>query len=184
MVAPLLTWAGDSWEAGELRISHEHLMSAVVKKFLAGLYDANNVPEGAPVIVISTPRGQQHEMGAQMAAVEAVSAGWHVKFFGSNLPAAELARAARDLGARAVALSVIYPGDDPYLIEEMRELRTHVPDNLPILVGGSGARAQRTGLEKIGLRFVSDLYEFRTQLRRTRVSTRQRLTQRHPLRSR
>lgn len=49
----------------------------------------------APVVVVGTPVNQFHELGALLAATTASSDGWRVVYLGANLPADELARAAR-----------------------------------------------------------------------------------------
>jgi hypothetical protein len=43
--------------------------------------------------------------------------------------------------ARVVALSMVYPEAEPQIEDELRELRNSLPENTPIVIGGSGAEA-------------------------------------------
>ena len=67
----------------------------------------------APVLVVATPAGQVHELGALLVGATAANLGWQVTYLGASLPAAEIAGAAQQRRARAVALSLVYPEDDP-----------------------------------------------------------------------
>ena len=57
------------------------------------------------------------------AGAAAANIGWHVTYLGASLPAAEIAGAAMQNRARAVALSLVYPQDDPRLEGELIRLR-------------------------------------------------------------
>jgi len=84
------------------------------------------LPDSAPALIITTPAGQLHELGAIPVGAAAVSQGWRVTYVGPNLPAEEIAGAAQQKRARAVALSVVYPEDDPHLSGELRRLGVEV----------------------------------------------------------
>jgi methylmalonyl-CoA mutase cobalamin-binding subunit len=60
-----------------------------------------------------------HKPGALIVATIAASDGWRVTYLGPSLPAEEIAGAAHQNRARAVALSLVYPGDDPFLRGEL-----------------------------------------------------------------
>jgi methylmalonyl-CoA mutase cobalamin-binding subunit len=80
-----------------------------------------------------------------------------VTYLGTSLPAAEIAGAARQNRARAVALSLVYPEDDPQLEGELMRLRESLPPEVRILVGGRATPAYRNALEKIGAVQIDDL---------------------------
>ena len=92
-----------------------------------------------------------------LVAAAAASIGWRVTYLGANLPAAEIAGAARRSDAHAVALSLVYPEDDPQLSGDLIRLRELLPPKLPLLVGGRAMPAYRDALEKIGATQVKDL---------------------------
>jgi methanogenic corrinoid protein MtbC1/transposase-like protein len=150
VIAPLMVRIGELWQEGVLRVAHEHLASAVIRTSLELLRGTSLAAPSAPGLIAATPAGQLHEIGALMAAITAASDGWRVAYLGPNLPAADLAAAAQHHQARAVALSIVYPADDPYLAAELASLRRLLPDDLAILVGGRAAQGYAEALETIG----------------------------------
>ena len=111
----------------------------------------------SPVLLVATPAGQIHELGALIVGAAAANLGWHVTYLGTSLPAAEIAGAARQNQAKAVALSVVYPEDDPLLEGELIRLHESMPANVTLLVGGRAMPAYREVLEKIGALQINDL---------------------------
>lgn len=160
VIHPLMLRTGDLWAEGSLRVAHEHLVSSVVRNLLGSMQSSNMVPTAAPTILFTTPAGQFHEIGALIAATVAASEGWRITYLGPNLPAEEIAGAALQERARAIALSIIYPGDDPRLDAELVKLRRSVGADMPILIGGRAAVGYRALLERIGAVHVADLTEF------------------------
>lgn len=167
VVAPLMQRIGENWRGGQARVGQEHMAAATVRKFLSRLIGSTH--EGtAPLIVVTTPARQIHELGALMAAATADSAGWRVLYLGANLPAEEIAAASLQSQARAVALSIIYPHDDPRLPEELTLLRRHLPAETAVLVGGRGTEALRPLLESLQFTPVSSIIELRDFLEKIR----------------
>ena len=170
LLVPLLHRIGDLWHRGELRPSHEHVASAVVRSFLGGMYHAYDTPATAPHLLSTTPPRQRHELGALMVAAVASGEGWQATYLGPDLPPEEIAAAARDKGARVVALSLIYPPDDPRLGDDLRRLRRLLPPSISLIVGGRASQAYAGVLEEIGAVRVHDLPSLRRELERLRVS--------------
>ena len=71
----------------------------------------------------------------------AAQVGWQTTYLGASLPAAEIAGAAVQNRALAVALSIVYPEDDPDLPQELTNLRRFLPEETRILIGGRAATA-------------------------------------------
>ncbi|MFH1998638.1 MAG: MerR family transcriptional regulator, partial [Planctomycetota bacterium] len=109
IVVPLIVRVGDLWHKGTLRIANEHFATSVVRSFLGHMSDSDHLPENAPCLVVTTPPGQVHEMGALIVATSAFSLGWRALYLGPNLPAEEICSAVGKNHARAVALSIVYP---------------------------------------------------------------------------
>jgi methylmalonyl-CoA mutase cobalamin-binding subunit len=124
------------------------------------------VSSRAPKIIIATPVGHWHELGALSAALAAAESGWQVVYCGPNLPADEIAYAVVRLRAQALALSLSHALDDNRLAAELQLLRRLVGELLPIFVGGGGAVAARTPIGRIQATVCSDLGELRDQLDR------------------
>lgn len=171
IITPLMHRIGDMWREGKLRVAHEHLAYAVVRGFLENLNAAYATSADAPNIVVATPSGQLHELGALIAAAVATTEGWQVTYLGASLPAEEIALAARKKNARAVALSVVYPGDDPQINAELYRLRLMLPDGVVLLVGGRVAPQYRTAIEAIGAVEIKNARDLSMRLQTLRDAT-------------
>lgn len=165
VVGPLLFTIGSLWHQGLLRPANEHLATTTIRRVLVWMSELTVPDAGAPMIVVGTPSNQMHELGAMLAATTAAGSGWRVAYMGPNLPAEELARAVRHARAQAIALSVVYPTDDPELANELRVLRQNLPREVPIVVGGSGAAAYATAIREVGAETFTSLAGMRQWLR-------------------
>jgi methanogenic corrinoid protein MtbC1 len=163
VVAPLLEAIGDQWRDGSLRVAHEHLASALLRTFLGSLNGAFPVMSDAPRLLVTTPAGQLHELGALIAATAAAAEGWHITYLGPSLPAEEIAAAAKTSQSRAVALSIVL-ADDAHLKIELAKLRQLLPENVALLVGGRSSALYSDMLQDIGAIRLSDLQSFRVEL--------------------
>jgi DNA-binding transcriptional MerR regulator/methylmalonyl-CoA mutase cobalamin-binding subunit len=158
IAAPLLTRIGDAWESGELTPAHEHMASAVIRRVLDWVIASAETGDDAPLMMLTTPSGDLHELGAMLAATIAALGGWQVRYLGPNLPATDLARAAQQADARAVSVSVVHAEDtdlNKYFNDLVKEL-----DGTTLFAGG--AAAQR--VEVNGVRVFTNLQEFRSEL--------------------
>lgn len=164
VIVPLMEEIGEGWRKGTLRISHEHLASHVIRTFLGGiLAGSKNIP-GAPNVMVTTPADQWHDIGALITAVTAASEGWNVTYLGANLPSEEIAGAVKLNNCRALILSIVYPEDDPVLVQEIRKLRRILPENVCIIVGGRASKSYTKVLNEINAITVDSLYKIRTAL--------------------
>jgi len=168
LLAPLLQRIGELWHQGEMRPTHEHVVSAVVRSFLGGMYHAHDTPATAPHLVSTTPPRQRHELGALMAAAVAAGEGWRVTYLGPDLPPEEIAAAAGEKGAQVVALSLVFPPDDPQLPDDLRRLRRLLDPATALIAGGRACAAYGAVLDEIGAVRVSDLPMLRKELDRLR----------------
>ena len=164
LLSPLMQQIGELWQRGELRPVHEHMASSVVRSFVGSLRTAHHAASGAPQLLVTTPVRQLHELGALIAAASAASDGWQVIYLGPDLPAEEIAAAAIQKGAKAVALGIVYPPDDALLPDEIRRLRRLLPRTTELIVGGRAAASYSTVLEETGARRVESLREMREEL--------------------
>jgi DNA-binding transcriptional MerR regulator/methylmalonyl-CoA mutase cobalamin-binding subunit len=157
VVAPLTLTVGDLWREGPLTSAHEHFASAAIRVFLGNLAKPFGAMDNAPVLVVATPAGQVHELGALLVGATAANLGWQVTYLGASLPAAEIAGAAQQRRARAVALSLVYPEDDPRLEGELTLLRRSLPGEVKLLVGGRAMPAYREALERVAALPIENL---------------------------
>jgi len=158
-LTPLLEGIGERWSDGRLRISHEHMATAIVGAFLTALNARYQVLPGAPLVAVATPSGQLHELGALLASSHAFEAGWDVLYLGPSLPAEDIVTAARARGVRAIMLSIVFPTGDPGVAAQLRELRKLAGPDLPIIVGGQAVPSYRGTLVEIGALMVGEAEE-------------------------
>ncbi len=165
VATPLLRQIGDRWQAGSLSPAHEHIASSAMRVTLEWLAQASNGHPKLKRIVIATPSGERHELGAMLAAATAAAEGWSVTFLGADLPARDIAHAAQRIGAHAVALSVIHGTAEAGWKQEVAELRRLLPANVPIVVGGNASSPEGLPSDQAIMR-IGDLNSFRFFLQR------------------
>lgn len=163
VLVPLLEEIGERWAEGSLRIIHEHLTSTLVRSLL-GSMRIGRLHEGAPLLVVTTPAGQLHELGALMAAAAADESGWRVVYLGPNLPAEEIAASARQLSADAVALSILHRNQNLHLREEVVRLRHYLDTRVTLFLGGRAAAGLGAMIGEDGVVVEDDLAEFQAAL--------------------
>jgi DNA-binding transcriptional MerR regulator/methylmalonyl-CoA mutase cobalamin-binding subunit len=159
LISPLTNEVGELWRDGTLTVAHEHFASATIRTFLWNASRPYAIPETAPNLIVATPSGQLHELGAVIVAALARNQGWRVTYLGTSLPAAEIAGAARQNGARAVLLSVVYPEDDPNLPAELANLRRFLAADTALFVGGRAAGFYREALDAADAKVITTLEE-------------------------
>ncbi len=164
IVAPLAIEIGSRWHAGTLQTSHEHLATAVIRRVLFWAASTADPGPDAPTMVVSTPSGQRHELGALLALTTAAASGWRVVYLGPDLPAVDLADAVRRTGATVLALSLVFPSEDQTTIDELLTLREHLGTGVTIIAGGKAVDAYGKTLEQIGALRCHDMQSLRDTL--------------------
>lgn len=164
VVAPFVHEVGEGWRKGELRVAHEHLATAVVRDFLSLGARNYSITTNAPEMVVSTPAAQTHEVGALLVAAAARDVGWRATYLGPSLPAEEIAACAKTRNARAVALSIVYPSDDPNIPIELTKLRKLLPSHVALLIGGRAAFGYHQALRIPDVQLISDLASLEASL--------------------
>jgi methylmalonyl-CoA mutase cobalamin-binding subunit len=99
-----------------------------------------------------------------MVASTASADGWDITYLGANLPVEEIAAAVQQQSAKVVALSLVYPADDPRIRQELVALRRYVGPDVELLIGGSGSPGYMDVLEDIGAVYLDNLTQLRTHL--------------------
>lgn len=171
IINPLMQRIGQLWHDGNLCIASEHLATAVIRAFIDGIRSALRVADDAPLLLIATPRGQMHELGALFAATMATSEGWRVIYLGRNVDAADIGAATQLKEATAVALSIAYPCADGTLQNELRQLRQYIGSNVILVVGGSAAAQYCDLLDEVDAVYLEDLPQLRPTLAALKLST-------------
>ena len=152
VAAPLLRRIGDEWHAGRLSPAHEHLAASVLHDIIVETMRAFPRRGGAPGVLVVTPAGERHTIGAALVGAAAAVAGWNVLYLGADLPARDIADAARTAGVHMVAVSIVYIDDRDRVMQEMRALRSRLPPKTTLVAGGAGAGMLAAELTGIGVR--------------------------------
>lgn len=168
LIIPVTKKIGDMWKDGSLRIGHEHMASAVIRTFLGNLLTTYAPKTAGPMAIVATPQGQHHELGALVVALAAAAEGWRVIYLGANLPADEIASVAIHKKAPVIALSIVFPTNDPTLHQELKRLRNLILPGTTLLVGGRGALGYTKTLNKIDAVILTELTHLRSELERLR----------------
>lgn len=140
---PLLNRIGNAWADGTLCAANEHVATAMIRDRAGALLRQFSSVTSKETLLVTTPAGELHELGALMAAVCAAMNGCGVVYLGPNLPASEIALAARGSGASVVVLSVVALAPDS-AAREIRCLAEELPIHVTVVLGGAGANAVAT----------------------------------------
>ena len=169
VIAPVAERVGDLWREGKLTAAHEHFATVSIRQFLWGSIRPYSANSKSPGILLTTPTGQLHELGAIIVGAAASDIGWRVLYLGPSLPPPEIASAAVQHQVRAVALSIVYPEDDVELPGELETLRKLLPPEIALIAGGRAAPAYTETLTRIGAvqpSSLTQLYEKLNALRK------------------
>ncbi|MEZ5357482.1 MAG: MerR family transcriptional regulator [Candidatus Zixiibacteriota bacterium] len=173
VIQPLMSNIGRLWSEGAIKVVHEHISSAVVRSMLGSMVLASKRFDDGPVILVTTPVGQVHEFGALMAALSASSIGWQSLYLGPNLPVEDILAVLKERRIDAIALSIIFPPDDPHVKAYLQKLGRFLPPNVTLVVGGEAAESYKQIIGSIGGVICHNLNELKNHLndaRRTRSS--------------
>lgn len=140
VAAPLLERIGSSWAVGRITPAQEHLASGVIERVLMWINDPTLSAADGPRLVIATLPGERHALGARLASAAAAIDGWRPTYLGADLPVSEIAAAARNVGAAAVAISAVQSDRTKDTERDLAELRALVDPEVRIIVGGAAAR--------------------------------------------
>lgn len=138
VVVPLLREVGTRWEQGHLRPSQEHLISGIIRTTLGNLLRATTRAGARTTIVFAAPPGERHELGLLCGALLASSAGFGVVYLGADVPAADIAHAARTSRARGIVMAATIP---PTTSKADARALAEAADAIGLWIGGPAAGA-------------------------------------------
>ena len=122
-------------------------------------------------MLVATPSGERHAVGAALAALSASLDGWNVVYLGVDVPARDIVTAAASSGAKAVALSVVHSENLGPVLPELRAIRDSLAANVPLFVGGAGAMMISAELKQAGLIVCESLADMRAVFAHDAVMT-------------
>jgi DNA-binding transcriptional MerR regulator/methylmalonyl-CoA mutase cobalamin-binding subunit len=139
VLEPLLREVGERWHAGRFSIAQERMVSTSVRKHVGLIVETFDRSARREAIVFATLQGERHELGLLMSAMICASHGFKVHYLGADLPAAEIGRYSREVGAALVAVSVVLLESLPQLSAQLAVIRADIDADVPIWLGGQGA---------------------------------------------
>jgi methanogenic corrinoid protein MtbC1 len=141
------------------------MASSVIRSLTYILRNNNPSPPNAPRMIVTTPMGQLHELGAMLAAIMAEFSGWQVTYLGADLPAEEIAIAVKYVDAQALTLSLSFASDDHIVHKELRRLKKLIGNDVALIVGGRAAYHFQGLLSEIGVLTIHSYQHFREILK-------------------
>ena len=162
-VAPLVCAVGEAWACGRLQIRHEHFLSERLGDLLRTYRLPFEDRAHGPLVVLATLPGEAHALGLQMAALVVATSGCRPCYVGTDVPVAEIASVACDLGARAIGISVSSAMRRSRSTALLAALRRRVPGRVAIVAGGAGMEGASAAVRTMTR--LGDLASFATALR-------------------
>jgi DNA-binding transcriptional MerR regulator/methylmalonyl-CoA mutase cobalamin-binding subunit len=139
VLQPLLREVGERWHRGEWSIAQERMVTKIVTRHVGLMLDAYDRAARRESVVFATLQGERHELGLLMSAMICASRGFKVHYLGADLPAVEIARFARELGASVIALSVVWREGISDLSAQLATLAENLTPGTAIWIGGSAS---------------------------------------------
>ena len=168
-LAPALVELGLRWAQGGFSVRHEHFASRVFEEFLLELRHGDEPEPDAVPILLTTLPGELHGLPLSMVAALCHDARLNGIVLGVDTPIEQIADAAAETGARAIAVSVSLFAAGPATNRALRELRARVPEPVELVVGGAGVSSGHLGPR--GIRVLRSLRRFRSWARSLRAQT-------------
>lgn len=161
ILIPLFQEVGNKVYNRELSIAQEHSISSLVR-FYVGQVIGKHYQKAmlrSDLILITTPEGEQHEIGVLGAALLCVHYGVKFIFLGSGLPADALAETANALDPKMILLGATREEMTPEqnLEEYLNVFSSKLTCHPTILVGGNLRGHTRSELEKRKIKFFTSL---------------------------
>lgn len=132
---PELDRLGAAWADGRVTVGGEHFVSAAVQRSVAGVFEAAQVPPGAPRVVVGLAGGCRHELGVLCFAALLRRAGVDAVYLAADLPPESWVVAVPGTSTAAVVLGVPMVEDVPAARETLQALAAAYP-GLPLYAGG------------------------------------------------
>jgi len=128
---------GRLWHANELSIAEEHAVTATTELALSQLYPRIALPEEVRgTIVAGAIAGDLHDIGVRVTADFLEMEGFRSIFVGSDVPAAEFARATVDFGADLVVIGATRPSNLDRVRDAVALIHRIEGRRVPVIVGG------------------------------------------------
>lgn len=131
---------GRRWRHGGTTVVQEHFLTMAIRSQLTVILSEQTTVKSPMLrMLVTTPSGEQHELGAMMATIVAQQAGIHGIFLGPQLPVSEVMSAVDCVDAHIVCLACSAL-DRTRLAVQVAQLREVLPDHVLLCLGGAAIR--------------------------------------------
>jgi DNA-binding transcriptional MerR regulator/methylmalonyl-CoA mutase cobalamin-binding subunit len=148
-IDPLNKLVGEAWMSGELRIFEEHLYSDQIVRILRNAISTMSDPSASPRILLTTLPGEEHSLGLLMAEAMLCLSGASCVLLGTQTPVQEIVAACTAHRSDIVVLSFSEAFAPMQLKAVLPQVRSALPDNVVLWVGGGGVTRQRIVIEGV-----------------------------------
>jgi len=139
------------WETNRITVAQEHMATAITQYVIARLYPlihSAQPPRGR--MVITGVEGEQHQVGPNMVADVLESAGWDVRFLGTDTPAAGVLQAVEKHRADVLGISATMLFQSSERPKADRGSARRSGRNLRVILGGCAFRAAPELYKELG----------------------------------
>ena len=164
IIAPIHVRAVSLRAGSDFGLVQERAALWLLRNTLSSLFRLYSNFESADVLLFGTPSAGCDEFGLQVAALLAAMQGWRVVCLGADMPATEMANAARLTNARVLAINL--ETDYSRAAEELEALSKLAPAFTRVWIYGPEALKHRRSIDEFGWVLVHDLDELDERLRR------------------
>jgi methanogenic corrinoid protein MtbC1 len=142
---------GRLWETNRITVAQEHMATAITQHVIAHLFPLIKPAQAQRGrMVITGVEGEQHQVGPNMVADVLESAGWDVRFLGTNTPASGVLQAVEEHRADVLGISATMLFNLPSVRRLIAEALALPGRNLRVILGGSAFRATSGLYKEIG----------------------------------
>jgi len=114
VITPAMVEIGELWHEGRITIAHEHHASQIVDSLVSMVVENSmRLSDNGLRVLVTSPSGENHWMGAKMFANLLFLDGWDVEYIGVNTPGEDLATYLSEIEFDVVALSVVLSTNIP-----------------------------------------------------------------------
>ncbi|MBL8601979.1 MAG: B12-binding domain-containing protein [Myxococcales bacterium] len=149
VLGPVMRQVGDLWHAGTLSVAQEHLASEVVGSVVRALSRLVQPPAPSRRVLLAAFEDEEHVLGLYGVAIRLASWGIRSVDLGARTPPEALADAVARLSPDAVALTLTI-ALRPERAAATLERYAQACAGVPWFVGGAGAAAVATRVERLG----------------------------------
>jgi len=148
---PLLERVGELWHEGVISVAQEHYVSNLIKQKVSSAMNQLRVIEQGPVIVVSCPESEMHDIGAQSVAYICAARGCRTSYLGHRMPIDGLKRYCAALHPSLILFSLTIISSEEEAERLARMLSEQLMSVSHVGVGGKGAIAHESVFQKENL---------------------------------